>query len=464
MSSPTTPIARTGRIPFVHAWRSWSQAVHPTSLRQAACGLLNKVTSTTLEHAAGRFAELVVRAERSGDPVVVETLCHLIVQRCVLDPRLITLVAKMVERAIDETEGEDLRWRDVYPLHRTALASSFQSNLRSAVPVDVHAALAQDRASDAFALSSFVGELLVSGVLRCDDVRELVTMMFAEAARNSDVHCVALCRMLRRIVVSTEASSLIDELSLVTLVEGVLEEDTISFKIRYMMMDLHDQCLYPQPRDIFSSDIERSDIYGFRDESELEDDIGDVPGPVNPTHAKTDRKTSVQYLKDVQTFLSSRNLSGAEVAIIKMRSTQRYRLVHTMVSMALSGGDEADANFVATFLSQSAVRTILRAEGNRAKAFEPDIAMLEDTAVDVPNAYRLMAIMLCGAGFLPHELEDIASRIVVRENKARDRLLEHVFAIGFNTAVGEDSALSAIVEEASSEDDETRSSDYAYAY
>lgn len=135
-----------------------------------------------------------------------------------------------------------------------------------------------------------------------------------------------------------------------------------------------------------------------------------------------------------------------------------------MVAMALSGGDEADANFVATFLSQPAVRTILRAEGNRAKAFEPDIAMLEDTAVDVPNAYHLMAIMLRGAGFLPHELEDIASGIVVRENKARDRLLEHVFAIGFNTAVGEDSALSAIVEEASSDDDETPSSDYAYAY
>lgn len=236
MSSPTTPIAHTGRITFVHAWRPWSPIVHPVSLRQTVCGLLNKVTSTTLEHTAGRFANLVVRAERSGDPVVVETLCDLIVSRCVEDPQLITLVAKMVERAIDETEGEDLRWRDVYPLHRVALAASFQSNLKRAILDGIQLALAQGRASDAFALSSFVGELLVSGVLRSDDVQELVTSMFSETAQNSDTHCVALCRMLRRVVASTEASSLIDGLSLMPLVEGVLEEDTLSFKIRYMIM------------------------------------------------------------------------------------------------------------------------------------------------------------------------------------------------------------------------------------
>ncbi|KAI0332955.1 hypothetical protein GY45DRAFT_1298028 [Cubamyces sp. BRFM 1775] len=460
MSSPTTPIAHTGRIPFVNgAWRPWSQVVHLTSLRQAVCGLLNKVTSSKLEHIAGRFVELVVRAERSGDPTVVKALCHLIVQRCVLDPSLITLVAKMVERAVDELEGEDLRWRDVYPLYRVAPASSFPSNMRSIIPFDLEVALAQDRASDAFALSSFAGELLVSHVLQWDDVPELVTWMFTETARNSDTHCVALCRMLRRIVFSTEASSLINSLSVVPLIEGVLEEDTISFKIRYMMMALHDQCLYPQPRDVFSSDIERSDIYGLRDEVELEDDIGDVSGTV---HAKKDNKTSGHYLKDAQTFLSSRNLSGAEAAIVNIRSTQRYRLVRAMVSTALSGGDEADANFVATFLSLLAVRTILCAEGNLAKAFGPDIALLEDTAMDVPNAYHLMAVMLYGAGFLPDELEHIASRIVIKENKARDRLLEHISALSLRVAPDDESRLNAFIEEAS--DDEMPSLDYAYAY
>ncbi len=236
MSSPTTPIASSKRMPLPQRWRSWSQPADELLVRRITCGLLNKVVGATLESIAGRFADTVIRAERRGDATAVEACAGLIVRRCVADPPRLTLYAKLVQRAVDEAEGEDLRWRSVDPYYLVNPAASLQSTLRTAVLDELQLAFASDRPEDALTLAAFVGELLVLGVLSCGDVQDLVNLLFTETGKSSDHHCTALCRILRRVVLSTEASPIVDGLSLVEHIEGVLEEDTISLKIRYMMM------------------------------------------------------------------------------------------------------------------------------------------------------------------------------------------------------------------------------------
>ncbi|KAI0827891.1 hypothetical protein BC628DRAFT_1418001 [Trametes gibbosa] len=460
MSSPTTPLA-SKRVPFSTSWRPWSQPVDGVLMRRTICGLFNKVTATTLDRIGGRFSETIVRAERSGDAEAMEVCAVLLVQRCLADPPRLGLFASMVQRAVDEAEGEDLRWRGVDPYHLGNPAGSLQSTLRTAVLDELQLALGSGRLQDSLALSAFVGELLILGVVCCGDVQDLVDALFAETGKSSDPHCIALCRILRRVVSSTEASSIVEGLSLVEHIESILEEDTISFRIRYMMMDILDQSFYPRPQDVFSSDLQRSEVYGLRDVLDEEDDVtGSLAILAPPTEAPP---FSIElYCAEAKTLISSKELHKAEAFCQSLRPARRYRFLQALLSITLAGGEEGDAHLVATFLSKPTTRTLLETSpGVLLRAFEPEIAALEDTVLDVPSAYRLMAIMLSAAALSQYELEDLASRIIIRENPARERLLDEVAS--FSVAQGDETfRLSAVVEETS--EDEAPSSEYAIAY
>ncbi|KAI0629040.1 hypothetical protein C8Q77DRAFT_1161681 [Trametes polyzona] len=465
MSSPTTPVASLKRIPFSQPWRPWSQPVDEVAVRRTMCGFLNKVSSATLEPLSSRFADLVVRVERSGDAALVEACAGLIVQRCVADPDAlrIGLLAKMVQRAADEAEGEDLRWRNVDPYHLGNPAVSLQTTLKTAVLDEcLHALTLSGREGDSLALAAFVGELLVLGVLSSGDVQELVGLLFLETGKSSDHHCIALCRILRRVVSSTEASSLIDGLSLVDLIEGILEEDTLSFRIRYMMMDMLDQCLYPRPHDAFSSDIQRSEVYGLRDDSDDDHDATGSPSIPLGSPEVPGQTTPARFLQETHKFLASRDINRAEVFCRSLHPSKRPLFLAAAISAALASGDESDAALVATLLSRPATRALLDSPAALARAFEPEILALEDTVLDVPAAYRLMAIMLSAAALAQHELEDLAARIVVRENAARERLLDEVAALSVSPVSDRAFRMGTVVEETS--EDEEVPSDYAVAY
>ncbi|EIW54496.1 uncharacterized protein TRAVEDRAFT_132644 [Trametes versicolor FP-101664 SS1] len=460
MSTPTTPIASFKRMPLPQRWRPWSQPVDESVVRRTTCGLLNKVAGATFDAIAGRFVDVVVRAERRGDATAVEACAGLIVQRCVADPPRLNLYARMVQRAVDEAEGEDLRWRGVDPYYLVNPAASLQSTLRTAVLDELQLALASDGSEDALTLAAFVGELLTLGVLSCGDVQDLVNLLFTETGKSSDHHCIALCRILRRVVSSTEASPIVDGLSLVEHIESVLEEDTISLKIRYIMMDMLDQCLYPRPQDVFSSDLQRSEVYGLRDDDDEEDNVTSLPTPLMLS-SNEPLPIFEQCHKEAKAVFASRDLRRAESFCKSLRTGRRYRFVRAMVSVALAGGDDADANFVATFLSEPTSRNLVDTAGALAKAFEPEVAALEDTVLDIPSAYRLMAIILSAAALSQEDLEDLASRIIVRENAARELLLDEVASLSLAPA-DETFRLSAVVEETS--EDEAPSSEYAIAY
>ncbi len=210
--------------------------VDRTVVRRKICGLLNRVAPANVDRIADRFAKVVNDVERSRQSSVVHSCAKMLIERCLKDPLRIALVARLVQRAVDEAEGESLGWRSVDPYYLEDLTDSIYMTLKTTLLEQLDIKLRHGQEREACALSTFLGELLVLGVISCDDVQDVLLALFTGTAQNSDLSCVVLCRTLRRIAASTEASHIIDALGLVDHIESVLEEDTISVKIRYMVM------------------------------------------------------------------------------------------------------------------------------------------------------------------------------------------------------------------------------------
>ncbi|PIL33418.1 hypothetical protein GSI_04040 [Ganoderma sinense ZZ0214-1] len=468
MHSPTTPRALSTSKLFASAWRPWSIPSDWLSTRRTLCGLLNKVTPGNLSRVADRFAALATRIERSGDAASAEACAHILVHRCIADPARIALYASLVQRAADEVEGESLRWRSVDPYHLDDPATSLPAAVRAVLLASLDSANRGGREGerDARTLAGFAGELLVLGVLSPEDVQDIVASLFDGIAGecHSEAHCVMLCSMLRPIVSSTEASHLIDSLSLMAQIEGVLKEDMITLKARYMMMSMLDHCMYPRPRDAFGSDVQRSEIYGLHDD-------GAEDGPTHAVNHSTQTAnididgsdpTAENCTRYAHTFFTTRNIAGAEQFFHKLPPQEFHLLTGTLISTALGSGDETDAVAVASFLALPSVR---RAHNEDSAAFskviEAEIVMLEDTVLDCPSAYRAMATMLHAADLPTHLVEDLASRIIVSKNPARDRLLEEFNALN----VGTDDALEQSEDGAEyTSGEEGSAPGYAYAY
>ncbi|KAI1785213.1 hypothetical protein LXA43DRAFT_1117895 [Ganoderma leucocontextum] len=469
MHSPTTPRALSTSKLFAGAWRPWSIPSDWMSTRRTLCGLLNKVASSNLSRIADRFAALATRLERSGDAASAEACAHILVHRCTMDPIRIGIYATLVQRAADEVEGESLRWRSVDPYHLDDPGTSLPATVRAVLLASLVSALRRDHEGerDARTLAGFAGELLVLGVLSSEDVQDVVTSLFdgVSGACNSEAHCVMLCSMLRPIVYSTEASHLIDSLSLMAQIEGVLKEDMISLKARYMMMSMLDHCMFPRPRDAFGSDMPRSEIYGLHD-----DGAEDGPRPAINHSAPfsnvdiCDSDATVESCERyAQTFFTTRNVAGAEQFFHTLRPRECHLLTAALVSTAMRSGDEADAIAVGSFLALPSVRRA-HAEDSVAfsKVLEAEIVMLEDTVLDCPSAYRAMANILHVADLPMRLIEDLASRIIVDKNPARDRLLEEFNALNVGADSDAPEQDDHVTEEVSGE--EGSASDYAYAY
>ncbi|TBU31177.1 hypothetical protein BD311DRAFT_776380 [Dichomitus squalens] len=458
MHSPTTPRALSSSKFLVSPWRPWSISSGWTSIRRRLCGLLNKVAPANVDRIADHFATLAINLGRSGDVESVEAGGQMIVHRCTVDPTRIGLYAKLVQRAADALEGESLAWRSVDPYHLDDPATSLPAAVQSTLLANLVSALRGGCEQDACALAAFAGELLVFGILSPEDVKDVVVSVFQQVSGNSAIYCVLLCRMLRRIVNSTEASHLINSLSLVSRIEAVLEEDTISLMVRYMMTSLLDHCMYPRPQDAFA-DIPRSEIYGLHDDR-VED------GPISAhslqvVEAVERHALTETFSQRARIFFKARSVAGVAQFFHTLRADERHMFIATFISAAMGSGDEADAAAVASLLSAPSIRRVLAEDPCSIKIFEAETITLEDTVLDYPSAYGAMATMLHGASIPIIAVEDLASRIVIRDNYARDRLLGEFNRLN----IGGDGASDryALGAEYASGEEES-ASEYAYAY
>ena len=101
--------------------------------------------------------------------------------------------------------------------------------------------------------------------------------------------------------------------------------------------------------------------------------------------------------ENVKGFFAVRSMEEAIVYFTNLPEEHRFLLVDKLVASALES-KEADAVLVAEFFTQAASKgrcspVVLEA------GFMPMAELLDDIAIDAPNAFKFMAIMLKGAGF-----------------------------------------------------------------
>ena len=139
--------------------------------------------------------------------------------------------------------------------------------------------------------------------------------------------------------------------------------------------------------------------------------------PVQMSEADAKKKID----EDVKEFFAVRNMDEADVYFTNLPEEHRYRLVDKLVGSALEK-KEADAVLVSEFFAQAASKGQCSLEVFEA-GFMPMAEFLDDIAIDVPNAFKFMAIMLKGAGF-DNDLESLG-RIAGR-SVDNDKLLQLV--------------------------------------
>ncbi|KIK97976.1 hypothetical protein PAXRUDRAFT_742412 [Paxillus rubicundulus Ve08.2h10] len=130
-----------------------------------------------------------------------------------------------------------------------------------------------------------------------------------------------------------------------------------------------------------------------------------------------------QIDEDVKEFFAVRNLEEADVYFTKLAEEHRFRLVDKLVASALES-KEVDALLVGGFFTQAASKnqcSLSTFEGG----FMPMAELLDDIAIDAPNAFKYMAIMLKGAGFDKHE--ETLGRIAGKSMDS-DKLLQLVLS------------------------------------
>lgn len=162
-----------------------------------------------------------------------------------------------------------------------------------------------------------------------------------------------------------------------------------------------EQVVFPRPQDAFGSTSDRVDVYGVDlDDSDAESADGE------DLDNETDRVRRV-CAAQTAAFLATRDRSRVLTLLVSLKPVHRGLLVQELVEAALSGGDAGDASAVGSLLS-----TALNSDYNDAESLlegiQTQIALLEDTMLDVPRAPHLFACLLHATGLALDELEHVA--------------------------------------------------------
>lgn len=222
-----------------------------------------------------------------------------------------------------------------------------------------------------------------------------------------------------------------------------------------MLQAMLDHCLYPRPTGVFSSDQHRNAGHGFQNDAHVVS-TNDISSPLFLRMPPDD--VTHECARIVAALFKTRDIAQSGQAFLSLDTSGRRQLMSCLISAAMSSGDESDAALIASFLCHPSVHGATQTSDAQ-KAFEGEVAKLEDTVLDVPSAYRIMATLLHASALPIPLVEDLASRIIVNDNPARDRLLEEVqLCLG----ISEEPLDQTSDHDTSGE--ECSTSEYAYAY
>ena len=150
------------------------------------------------------------------------------------------------------------------------------------------------------------------------------------------------------------------------------------------------------------------------DTADSSDDGGGDETPRAMFEGEANKKIA-EYIKE---FFLVRNIDESEEYFTKLPPEHHHLLVDKIVSKAIES-KEADGKLVAAAFARAAKRNLCSASAFE-EGFWPVAELLDDTAIDAPKAFQIMAIMMKGAGL--DKDEERRSRIV-HKSMDSDKLL-----------------------------------------
>ncbi|KAF8584275.1 hypothetical protein K439DRAFT_1633657 [Ramaria rubella] len=138
----------------------------------------------------------------------------------------------------------------------------------------------------------------------------------------------------------------------------------------------------------------------------------------------TEEQANAKIDEDLKEFWAVRNLEEADSYFPALPTAYKARFVDKLVGSALER-KEGDAKLVAEFLTRAHEKDLCPLSSFE-EGFTSQIEFIDDIAIDVPAAYKLMAILLNGSKLPMNKIEELASKIAVEGDPAihpKDKLL-----------------------------------------
>ena len=153
--------------------------------------------------------------------------------------------------------------------------------------------------------------------------------------------------------------------------------------------------------------------------------VGGTPGPQRkklqffPRSKHVGIGANKRIAEDVEEFFSARNIDESEEYFKKLPSGHHHRLVDKLVSKAIES-KEADGKLVADAFARATEKNLCSISSLE-EGFLPTAELLDDTVIDAPKAFQIMATMMKGAGLDKDEERRVR---IARKSMDSDRLLE----------------------------------------
>ncbi|KAK7691740.1 hypothetical protein QCA50_005140 [Cerrena zonata] len=412
-------------------WRPWRVPLDTVRMHRKLCGILNRLTPSNFEAQSNRLVQLAILVEKTEDSDLLDAFVRKIFRCGLSQPSLTDVYVELCQKVVDELEGERSRWRKVDVFHIGNPMVSFDTSLKLLVQYEFDRIVDSGDFRSLKTYATLVGGLLVGGVLLPNDVQGILDDLFQRTLVNDD-HTVAICRFLGPVLDAFSASQFLDLLGVFGHVEHILRQEKVSPKTRYLMLNLHDEMVYPQPLDAFSSTRQRIEVYGLDDGSDVEslserEDFAEsteetveeaVEEEMSVDEERLRRTCRTEAREDILRRSSIRIQRFFEI----LKPHHRHIFVSSLLSTVFQFGDEDDATFIAAMFSSDMVRNLCYSCDAFVEGFKPEITVLEDTSIDVLEAYSMMALMLQATGLSTSTVTDIAA--FVGSTDTYERFLE----------------------------------------
>jgi translation initiation factor 4G len=166
------------------------------------------------------------------------------------------------------------------------------------------------------------------------------------------------------------------------------------------------------PRTIPIDDGTQSPITpGTGSDSESEPEEGEIRESDEEEVSMSREEVERKVKEDVKELFSLRNLDEAE-EYFKELSAPHHPVMIEQILMQVLERKEADAKFVATLFERVAEKQLC-APAQFEEGFGTQIVLLDDISVDVPAAYKLMAITMKGTRLPRDAVERLSDKIAV---------------------------------------------------